>query len=210
MPSLCRRPSSSSTPGFGVVNSFSPTKMEFAPARKHRVTASGDSCFRPAASRTLRTWHENSSRGDRPHHFKRVKRRTCRKRCPFDAHEHINRPSHGGILRHSDHVLRIEQSLTLYICLIMRALWAIRAVLRAAPGLDRNQLAGLHAIRWMESAVHGLCSMYQFRKGCLINLLHFALLPVVTHCATCAGRRSRNSIFAHHPFARLLVLTLNR
>ena len=29
-----------------------PTKIELAPAKKHRVTASGESCFRPAANRT--------------------------------------------------------------------------------------------------------------------------------------------------------------
>ena len=36
-----------------MVKSFSPTKIELAPARKHNVTASGDSCLRPAANRTL-------------------------------------------------------------------------------------------------------------------------------------------------------------
>ena len=45
--------SSSSRSGFGVVSSFSPTKMEFAPARKHSAAASRVSDRRPALRRTM-------------------------------------------------------------------------------------------------------------------------------------------------------------
>ena len=57
--SMARRPrsrnsrSSSSRSGFGVVSSFSPTKMEFAPARKHSAAASRVRERRPALSRTI-------------------------------------------------------------------------------------------------------------------------------------------------------------
>ena len=44
--------SSSSTAGFGDVRSFSPEKMEFAPARKHSAWASPLRASRPADSRT--------------------------------------------------------------------------------------------------------------------------------------------------------------
>jgi len=44
---------SSSGSGFGVVNSFSPIKSEFAPATKQSATASRESERRPALNRTI-------------------------------------------------------------------------------------------------------------------------------------------------------------
>src|SRR6266436_5483860 len=52
IPRFSRSCWSASGGGFGVVRSFSPVKMEFAPARKQSVTASDDISRRPAASRT--------------------------------------------------------------------------------------------------------------------------------------------------------------
>src|SRR5262245_55888751 len=52
-PSFSNSPWSDWDSGFGVVRSFSPKKTEFAPARKQRACASGESSSRPALSRTF-------------------------------------------------------------------------------------------------------------------------------------------------------------
>ena len=53
MPSLAIRVASRSWPGFFVVSSLSPRKIELAPARKHSACSSSLICSRPADSRTI-------------------------------------------------------------------------------------------------------------------------------------------------------------
>ena len=72
--------------------SFSPVKIEFAPARKQSATASCDICRRPAASRTRDARHQDSRRRNRAHHHERIEffahSPEAFRRC---AHQHVDR-----------------------------------------------------------------------------------------------------------------------
>src|SRR5689334_9107606 len=52
-PSLANRAASAPPPAFGVVSSFSPVKIELAPARKHSACVLSDMLSRPADRRTM-------------------------------------------------------------------------------------------------------------------------------------------------------------
>jgi hypothetical protein len=61
----------------------------------------------------------------------------------------------------------------------MRALRTIRAILRAAPRFNRDQLAFLYSIRGMKLAVDGLRLKNQLGQRRPVNRRYLVLRPIV-------------------------------
>ena len=70
-PRLSSSAMSSAYSGLPVVSSFSPKKIELAPAIMQSSCASWLICIRPADSRTIAARHQDARGGDHPHHLDR-------------------------------------------------------------------------------------------------------------------------------------------
>jgi len=68
--------------------------------------------------------------------------------------------------------------LSLNVGVIVRALRAVCTIFRAAAGFDRDELAGLNAIRRMKLAVDGLRAKKQVRKRRAIDGLDLGFGPI--------------------------------
>ena len=77
------------------------------------------------------------------------------------------------------HGIERHQLFSLDAGIVVHALRTISAVFRAAAGLDRYQLAGLHAVRCVRLTVNALRPKHQFGQRRPINLCNLIALPVV-------------------------------
>src|SRR6202008_1561595 len=104
----------------------------------------------PFRQHAQRAAHFHPQRGNSTHHLEHfLKLSSLWSFPPRRPHTEPPPPPPRGFPRPADHLLGIEQPLPFHVRFVVRALRAVRAVLRASPGLDGNQLTGLHAIRWM-------------------------------------------------------------
>src|SRR5690606_5410959 len=90
--------------------------------------------------------------------------------------------------RDVQHLLLVHQRAGLDLGLVPRRLRAVRAVLRAAAGLDGNQLADLHLPRVLDPAVHAGGAVNQVQQGQVVDLPDLVHGPVGPNVVTVNGQ----------------------
>ncbi len=136
--------------------------------------------------------HFHAQRGHTAHHLENIlKFPALRRLPPCRSHAESRHSAARRFPRHLDHVLGVQQALAPDAGIIPRALRAIRAVLRTAACLDRNQLAGLHAVGSMELAMARLRPENKLRQRRAVDGFDFCPLPIVSQIAL--GRIARRA-----------------
>src|SRR5260370_20243245 len=144
----------------------------------------------------------HTQRGDPAHHLQYIfEFPALRCLAPCRPHAETRNAAFGSFAGHADDVLRVQQPLPPDARVIVRALRAIRAVLRAPPRLYGNELASLHAVGLVKLTMQALRPEDQFWQRRAINCRDLGALPIMAQhtAAGRAWRRRRHSLGTHGP-----------
>ena len=122
-------------------------------------------------------------RGDASHHFEyRFEFGAVTDLAPCRTHTESRDTLAAGFTRRFQHMIDRQQVMTLHTCLIMRALRAIGAILRAAARFYGKQLAELHLLRLEILPVEGVRLEYKIQQACVVDGPDFLGRPIVSQC----------------------------
>jgi hypothetical protein len=101
--------------------------------------------------------------------------------APGRAHAEPRRSRRARGGRGLEHLILVEHPLDADLGVVFRRLRAVRAVLRAASGLHRQQRAQLHFFGLVVLLVHGLRAQHQLRQRQVVNGADLGNRPVVAN-----------------------------
>lgn len=109
-------------------------------------------------------------------------------RAPGRAHAIAGRARVARFLRLRNHALHLNELRGLQARLVMRRLAAIAAILRAAAGLDRQELTALDRVRLERGAMDEMGAKQEVVEGQVIERLRLFPGPVVADLGLAADR----------------------